>query len=235
MKRAGKLWPHLISFPNLLVAARRAAAGKRTRPDVARFLMNLEWELIGLQRELRDGSYEPGRYRTFEIHEPKPRLISAAPFRDRVVHHAVTQVLEPIFEKRFSQDSFACRKGLGTHRAIAKAKQGMRRYRFVLKCDIRKYFPSIDHDILKGQLAAAVKCRRVLDLAGRIIDGSNPQELVNSYFPGDDLFAPFERRRGLPLGNQTSQFFANVYLDPLDQRISRELRPGVHVTAVQIS
>ena len=120
---------------------------------MARFLLNLEWELIGLQRELVDGSYQPGRYRTFEIREPKPRLISAAPFRDRVVHHALTQVLEPVFEKRFSRDSFACRKGLGTHRAIAQAKQGMRRYRFALKCDVRKYFPSIDHEILKGQLA----------------------------------------------------------------------------------
>ena len=232
MKRVGNLWPELISFPNLLLAAKKAAAGKRSRPDVAWFLLNLEWELMRLQRELREGSYRPGWYRTFEIREPKPRLISAAPFRDRVVHHAVTQVLEPIFEKRFSRDSFACRKGLGTHRAIARAKQGMRRCRFVLKCDVRKYFPSIDHEILKGQLASAIKCRPTLDLAGRIIDGSNPQEEVHACFPGDDLFTAFERRRGLPLGNQTSQFFANIYLDALDQRVNRELRPAVYVRYV---
>ena len=166
------------------------------------------------------------------IREPKPRLISAAPFRDRVVHHAVTQVLEPIFERRFSPDSFACRKGLGTHRAIAQAKQGMRRYRFVLKCDVRKYFPSIDHEILKGQIVRVIKCQPTLDLVSQIIDGSNEQEEVNAFFPGDDLFAPYERRRGLPLGNQTSQFFANVYLNPLDQLINHWLEPGLYVRYV---
>jgi retron-type reverse transcriptase len=232
MKRAGNLWPQLISFPNLLLAARRAAAGKRTRADVARFLLHLEPELCRLQRELRDGAYQPGPYRSFEVKDPKPRLISAAPFRDRVVHHALTQILEPIFEKRFSKDSFACRKGLGTHRALARAKDGARRFPFVLKCDVRKYFPSIDHEILKGLLARVVKCRPTLDLAEKIIDGSNPQEAVVSYFAGDDLFSPWERRRGLPLGNQTSQFFANVYLNPLDQVVNRELKPPIYVRYV---
>jgi hypothetical protein len=98
VKRVGGLWPQLISFANLLLAARRAAAGKRTRPDVAAFLLDLEPQLVRLQCELRDGSYTPGPYRCFPIRDPKPRLISAAPFRDRVVHHALTQVLEPVFE-----------------------------------------------------------------------------------------------------------------------------------------
>jgi len=228
VKRVGGLWPELISFPNLLLAARRAAAGKRTRPDVAAFLLDLEPQLVSLQRELREGSYTPGPYRCFPIRDPKPRLISAAPFRDRVVHHALTQVLEPVFEKRFSKDSFACRKGFGSHRALARAKAGARRYRYVLKCDVRKYFPSIDHQILKELLARAVKCRHTLDLAARIIDASNAQEEAVSYFPGDDLFTTFERRRGLPLGNQTSQFFANVYLDPLDQAVNRQLRADIY-------
>lgn len=179
-----------------------------------------------------EGNYEPGAYRTFTVREPKPRLISAAPFRDRVVHHALTGVLEPVFERRFTADSYACRAGFGTHRALARAREGCGRYPCVLQCDIRKYFPSIDHQILKDLLARVVKCERTLDLAARIIDGSNPQEPAGGWFPGDDLFAPFERRRGLPLGNQTSQFFANVYLNGLDHFVARELRPGVYVRYV---
>jgi len=101
-----------------------------------------------------------------------------------------------------------------------------------LKCDVRKYFPSIDHQILKDLLARAVKCRPTLDLAARIIDASNTQEEAVVYFPGDDLFTPFERRRGLPLGNQTSQFFANVYLDPLDQAVNRQLCPDLYARYV---
>jgi retron-type reverse transcriptase len=199
---------------------------------VAGFLFNLEPELVRLRNDLISGSYQPGPYRTFRVHEPKPRLISAAPFRDRVVHHALTRVIEPIFERRFIANSFACRKGRGTHRALAVAREGCARYPYVLKCDVEKYFPSIDHAILKRALARAVKCPPTLDLAARIIDGSNAQEELVLYFPGDRLFTPQERRRGLPLGNQTSQFFANVYLNPMDQFVLRELQPGVYVRYV---
>jgi len=232
MKRAGGLWPQVVSFQNLLGAAKAAARGKRNRPDVAFFLLNLEPELVRLQRELESGDYRPAGYRTFLVHEPKQRLISAAAFRDRVVHHALTRVLQPIFEKRFVANSFACRKAMGTHRALASAWRACCCYAHVLKCDVQKYFASIDHSILKELLARAVKCRRTLELAARIIDGSNPQEETNLYFPGDDLFTPFERRRGLPLGNQTSQFFANVYLNPLDHFVLRELRPAHYVRYV---
>jgi retron-type reverse transcriptase len=156
MKRIGNLWPQLTSWENLTEAARVAARGKRTRPDVARFLHEMEGRLCGLKRELEDGSYRPGGYRTFWINDPKPRLISAAPFRDRVVHHALTQVLEPVFEPRFTAYSFASRKGFGQHRALQLARNAVRKYRYVLKCDIRKYFPSIDHAILKDLLARVV-------------------------------------------------------------------------------
>jgi len=199
---------------------------------VARFLFDLENSLPRLRRELDAGTYHPGPYRCFAVRDPKPRLISAAPFEDRVVHHALTQILEPIFEKRFSPHSFACRKGLGTHRAIDRASMGCRRFPYVLKCDIRKYFASMDHEILKGRLERVIKCRRTLNLAAKIIDGANPQEDVNGYFEGDDLFTSIERRRGVPLGNQTSQFFANVYLDPLDQFVERGLRIGPYVRYV---
>ena len=232
MKRAGNLWPEVTSFANLLAASEAAAAGKRKRPDVAAFLLELEPRLVTLRRELLAGTYRPGAYRTFTITDPKPRQISAAPFRDRVVHHALTRVLEPVFEKGFSPFSFACRKGFGVHQALRVAEEGSRRYRYVLKLDVRKYFASIDHEILAAKLARKIKCRPTLDLTGIIIAGSNPQEEVIRYFAGDNLFTPHGRRRGLPLGNQTSQFFANVYLDGLDQFVTRRLRPGAYARYV---
>ena len=232
MKRIGNLWARVTSWENLTEATRAAARGKRKRPDVARFLHELEPNLCRLQRELEEGTYRPGAYRTFWIHDPKSRQISAAPFRDRVVHHALTRVLEPVFEPRFTAYSFASRKGFGQHRALKLARDACRRYRYVLKCDIRKYFPSIDHSILKDLIGRVIKCRKTLELTGRIIDGSNEQEEVIEYFPGDSLFTPFERRRGLPIGNQTSQFFANVYLNPLDRFAMRELRPALYLRYV---
>ena len=228
MKRAGDLWDSLLSWPNLTLAVKRAALGKRSRPDVAAFLLDWELHVIQLQRELQAGVYQPGLYRTFLVHEPKQRHISAAPFRDRVVHHALTQILEPIFEKRFAAQSYACRIGFGTHKAILATRRAVAAHPFVLQCDIRKYFPSIDHGILKAQLARVIKCTPTLALAALIIDSSNPQTPVEVYFPGDNLFTPFERRRGIPLGNQTSQFFANVYLNDLDQFVLRELRPRAY-------
>lgn len=232
MKRVGNLWPQLTSFEHLLLASKKAAAGKRNRPDVAAFLLNLEWNLLELRRELLEERYEPGPYRTFQVLDPKPRHISAAPFRDRVVHHALTSVLEPIFEPRFSPASFACRTGMGVHKALARAREGVRRYRHVLKVDVRKYFASIDHQILNQQLARTIKCGPTLHLAARIIESSNQQEEFVRYFPGDDLFSPLARRRGLPLGNQSSQFFANVYLTSLDHRVAHENGGGIYVRYV---
>lgn len=232
MKRVGEVWPRIVSWQNLLDSALAAARGKRKRPDVARFLASLETNVCAIQRELASGSYQPGEYRTFWIRDPKARQISAAPFRDRVVHHALTRALETVFEPRFTTCSFASRTGYGQHLALAKAKAACARYAYVLKADIRKYFPSIDHEVLKELLARVIKCRPTLHLAARIIDGSNAQEDAPAYFPGDDLFTPYNRRRGLPIGNQTSQFFANVYLNPLDHFVLRELRPGVYLRYV---
>jgi retron-type reverse transcriptase len=177
---------------------------------------------------LRAGEYAPGGYRTFLVREPKPRRISAAPFRDRGVHHALTQILEPIFERRFVAQCYACRRGFGTHKALEAAARACRASPFVLQCDIRKYFASVDHEILKAQLARTIKCGPTLHLAALIIDGSNPQDPAEAYFPGDDLFTPAERRRGIPLGNQTSQFFANVYLNEIDHFILREIQPAAY-------
>jgi retron-type reverse transcriptase len=224
MKRQGHLWEGMISFENLVRAAEKARRGKRFRPGVARFFFRLEPELVRLQEELTSMTYRPGPYRTFTIYEGKARQISAAPFRDRVVHHALTGILEPIFERSFIHDSYACRKGKGTHAAVDRCQQLARRHAYVLKADVRRFFPSIDHVILKNQIARRIKDPRVLWLVNTIVDHSNPQLPAIMWFPGDDLFTPIERRRGLPLGNQTSQFFANVYLDALDHFVTDRLR-----------
>lgn len=217
----------MIGFHSLWRAAEKAKRGKRFRPSVAAVLYDLEGELLRLHRELAAKTYEPSPYHTFYVYEPKKRLISAAPFRDRIVHHALTQVLEPIFERSFVHDSYACRKGKGTHAAVRRAQHYARRHRYVLKADIRKFFPSMDHQILKRLIARKIKDPDVNWLVAKIIDHSNPQEPVTMWFPGDDLFTPTERRRGIPIGNQTSQFFANIYLDPLDHFIKERLRlPG---------
>jgi retron-type reverse transcriptase len=223
MKRHGHLWEEVISFEALLRAAEQARRGKRFRPAVAAFHFDQERALWKLHEELTTRTYRPGAYRSFFIYEPKKRQISAAPYRDRVVHHALVNVLEPIYERTFIADSDACRKGKGTHAAVDRCQQFARRFRYVLKADVQKFFPTLDHEILKSLVARKIKDPDVLWLVGQIIDRSNPQEEVQSFFPGDDLFTLIERRRGIPIGNQTSQFFANVYLDPLDHFVKERL------------
>ena len=210
------LFPAVASFPALSAAARRAAMGKHAKPGAAAFLANQEKEVLRLERELRGGRYMPGRYTTIEVFDPKHRMVSAAPFRDRVVHHALCAVVEPPFERGFIFDSYANRKGKGTHRAVARYERFRDRFRYVLRCDVFRFFPAIDHEILKRDIRRRIGCPGTLSLVDTIIDASNPQEPVDLYYPGDDLFTPWERRRGLPIGNLTSQFFANVYLDGLD-------------------
>ncbi len=232
MRRSRELWSEVYSFAALCRAARKAERRKRSRRSTGRFAFFRELELLRLYEELRDRRYRPGGYRTFFVHEPKRRLISAAPFRDRVVHHALTSVLEPIFERAFVFDSYACRVGKGTHAAVRRCQEFAQKFPFVLKADIRKFFPSIDHQILKRLIRRKIKDPDVLWLCDLIIDHSNPQEPVLDWFPGDDLLSPSERRRGVPLGNQTSQFFANVYLDPLDHFVTEQLRPGGYIRYV---
>jgi retron-type reverse transcriptase len=223
MKRYGNLWAEVVDFQNLLAAARQAQRGKRFRDNVLRFNYSLENELTHLQQQLQNKTYQPGKYKTFHVKEPKARLISAAPYRDRVVHHALCNVLMPIFEKTFIHDSYANRVGFGTHRALKRFTQFTRSSRYVLQCDIRKYFPSIDHEILKQILRRKIKCSETLWLIDTIIDGSNEQEPVLDYFPGDDLLTPLQRRKGLPIGNLTSQFFANIYLNGFDHFVKESL------------
>lgn len=234
MKTYKHLYPQITAFENLRQAFKKAARGKRKRPDVADFEFNLESNLLVLQDELRAETYTPGAYFNFRIHDPKPRIISAASFRDRVVHHALCQVIEPIWERRFIDDTYACRTGKGTHAALDRCTESARRYPYVLQCDIEHFFPRIDHAILYHQLEKLIADPSALRLCRKILDsgtGIHPAIEHPVYFPGDDLFSAL-RPCGLPIGNLTSQFWANVYLNPLDQFIKRELKCHAYVRYV---
>jgi len=223
VKRHGNLWDGMVTFESLHAAYLRARKGKRFLPEVLEFEARRERNLGRLLDELTSGSYHPGPYRSFTIYDPKERVISAAPFRDRVVHHALVAAIEPVFEPTFIHDSYANRKGKGTHAALRRYQAWCRKYPYALVCDIEKFFPSLDHAVLKALLRRKLKDARVLDLCDSIIDAANPQPAVNRWFPGDDLFTPGERRRGLPIGNLTSQFWQNVYLNPLDHFVKEGL------------
>lgn len=218
MKTFKNLYPEITTFENLFMAFKQARKGKRGKGPVADFEFNFETNLIDLQEELLSLTYTPGDYHSFYVYEPKQRLVSAAPFRDRVVHHALCRVIEPIWEARFHYHSYACRKGKGTHAAVDQAHRWVRQYPYVLHGDIVKYFPSIDHDILRRLITTRIKDPKVIWLANTILDtgqGIQSREQPLLYFLGDDLFAGL-RPKGLPIGNLTSQFWANVYLNELD-------------------
>lgn len=217
------LFEQLASYENLLKAAYLAAKGRRRREYVIDFERNRVEEIGRLRTELISGSYIPGPYREFYVYEHKRRKISAAPFRDRVVHHALSNIIYPILDRRLGPTIFANRKGMGSQAAVLLAQRYMRRYRYFAKLDVRNYFPSIDHQILVSEIRRVIPSRRTVDLAAVIIDHSNPQDSIRFVFPGDDLFTFDQRRRGLPIGNLTSQHFANFYLHPLDHFIRERL------------
>ena len=220
------IWEKITSFENLWLAFKKSAKGRRSRASVAEFELNLEENLLKLRTELKEGIYESGGYVSFYIHDPKKRLISAAPFRDRVVHHALVNLIEPIFERKFIYDTYANRKGKGTHKALDRATYFMRRFKYVLPMDIVQYFPSIDHEVLEANLFQIIQEARTQNLCGQIIasgQGVLQEEYEMVFFPNDTLFSA-NRSRGLPIGNLTSQFFANIYLSPLDHFIKRKLK-----------
>lgn len=140
MKRVGRVWNEVVSFENLFNAYRKARAGKQSSKTVAEFALNLESELLGLQDELTSLTYAPGRYRLFTIYERKKRQIAAAPFRDRVIHHAIMNVIEPSIDRRFVFDSYACRRGKGVHAAVNRYQQWSRQYPYVLKMESSSIF-----------------------------------------------------------------------------------------------
>ena len=215
----------LFQWKNLWLAYANASRRKRGKGSTADFEMLLADNLLEVQEELKEKDYQPGAYYNFYIHEPKKRLISASPFRDRVVHHAFCNITTPYFEKLFIANSFANREGKGTHRALDTCQNYTRRYKYALQCDIKQFFPSIDHAILQEVLLKMLPDESLTWLIEQILAsgrGVLAKEYDMVYFPNDNLLS-VQRPRGLPIGNLTSQWWANCYLNPFDHFVCREL------------
>lgn len=229
MKTYKGLYERIVTFENLHEAFRKAAKGKGLRADCAAFAYGRERELLRLQEELQSEAYRHGPYREFTVRDPKMREVKAARFRDRVVHHALCNVIEPIFEARFLPESFACRKGKGTLAALSACRREVRRMPggYVLKADVSKFFHTVDHGVLLDLLGRKIADEKVMRLCSEIL-ASSEDSRFRAYFPGDDLFA-CRRPTGIPIGNLTSQLFANVYLHELDRFVKTELRHGPYL------
>ena len=233
MKSYRNLYGKLYSMKNLRLAYWKARKGKGTKWYVKEFESDLEKNLLQLQKELLSITYEPKPLKQFIIKDPKTRVISASNFRDRVVHHALCNIIEPIFEKTFIHDSYANRKNKGTHAALNRFDQFKRKvshngkllpsakdnnmvYGYVLKADIKHYFDSVDHEIMMRTISRKIQDEKVLWLTEKILDNHHYQT----------------SGKGMPIGNLTSQFFANVYLNELDYFIKHELKAKYYIRYV---
>jgi hypothetical protein len=208
MKRQNFLFERIIDYLNIRLAFLKAVRGNRSSPQAVNYCKNLDKNLSVLRDKLLTLNCGWGGYKSFLIKDPKPRTISAAPFEQRIMHHAIMNILEPIVERPLIDHSYACRKGKGTHAAVLYAFEQCKNRPYFLKLDVRKYFDSINHDVLKVQLRRLIKDKRVLFFLDGIIDSYETE-------PG----------KGIPIGNLTSQFFANMYLATLDHYILETLRP----------
>lgn len=200
----------LSSFESLWRAWRRARRAKRGRGGEPAFSFALEENLLALSEALRARTWRPDPYRYFRLNNTKERVVSEATFRDRVVHHALVSALEPCFEPSFYEHSYACRKGKGTHASLKRVQRLAQGHSHALRLDVKKYFDQMDHEVLMGLLSARVKDDGVLWLCRTL--------LSHAQVPT----TPCDAKRGVPIGNLTSQFWANVYLDPLDRLLSPE-------------
>lgn len=212
MKRANQLFEQVLEYNNLRLAFWKASRGKRYSRSVLAYQGALEHNLQGLRSELVAGRVQVGDYRYFKVYEPKERQICASAFREQVLHHALMNVCHPVFERVQIFDSYASRKGKGTYAALERAKFYTRRYAWFLKLDVRKFFESIHHDVVKNQLVNTFKEQSLLQILFQIID---------SYEASPD--------RGLPIGNLTSQYLANHYLCGLDHYVKEQLRVPAYV------
>jgi len=211
MRRYGYLFEELYDFENLQSAFNKSFRGLKKKELNSDYYFYLEGNLLSLQSKLKLKTYQPAKYRYFKIHEPKERLISVAGFEDRIVHHALVNVLEPIYERIFIYDSYATRKGKGSHRAIARAQHFLKRNRWFLKIDIKQYFGSIDHRVLINILKRKIKDPKII-------------ELIDVIIKNNDISQNIDDGIGLPIGNLTSQFLANVYLDQVDHYVKENLK-----------
>ncbi|HWQ99683.1 MAG TPA: reverse transcriptase domain-containing protein [Candidatus Methylomirabilis sp.] len=208
------LFEQICSVENIFSAWARFSDGKRSKADVMAFEFRLEDNLFALRDSLLSGEYRHDPYKPFTIYDPKQRRIHKATVKDRVVHQAIVNVVEPLFERRFIHDSYSCRIGKGTHAAVDRLRMFLRqasrnntRTVYALKCDVKKFFASVNHDALLTLLARRIKDQQVIQLL---------ENIIGSFSLGD--------RRGIPLGNLTSQLFANIYLHELDRYVKTSLR-----------
>lgn len=205
MKRKGYLYEKIISIDNLYLASQNAEKTKRKHPEVIVWNEDFENNIWNLHKELRDEKYRVPPYTIFKIFEPKERIISKLPYKDRVVHHAILNIIEPILKASFISQSYSCIKGRGIHRCLKDVKSTLKNKDdtiFCLKFDIAKFYPSIDNEILKKSLLRKFKDVHLLKLLDLIIDSC----------------------KGLPLGNFTSQWFANYYMNGFDHWIKEQKR-----------
>ena len=199
----------IASYENLLLAFTKAYRASKNKTEKAYYFVNQEKILFNIRREILSGNYSPKPYRQFFVYEPKRRLISAPDFRDRIVHHALVNIISPIFENIMYPSSYACRKNKGTHRAINLAQEYLKVNKYVLKGDISQYFPSIDHQILFQQLRLLINDAKTLKLIKKIISSYHSEK---------------GQGKGLPIGNLTSQLFANIYLTGFDWYVIKLLK-----------
>lgn len=232
MKRIKHLYEKIYDFDNLLQAYYMARKGKRYRDDVLIFTGRLEENLIELQNELIWKTYKVGRYREFFVKDPKKRLVMALPFRDRVIQCAIYRVLNPLLDKRYINTSYACRVGYGTHKSVSKAQCWLRKLSdtydrvYVLKMDISKYFYRVNHNVLMSVLSRFIADRELLQLLEVIIRSETPfgLNLKDHEFSGERIDGI-----GMPIGNLTSQMFANLYLNEIDQYSKHQLRVRYYI------
>ena len=214
-------YEHIISLENLLGAWREFMKGKRRKLDVQEFSLRLMDNVISLHNDLRAKTYRHGSYRAFRISDPKPRNIHKASVRDRLLHRAVYRKLYPFFDRTFIADSFSCRNEKGTHKAINrfrtfvwKVSKNNTKSCWVLKCDIRKFFANIDHGILLRILRKRIFGEEIIQLLA---------EIINSFYTAGFY------GKGLPLGNLTSQLFANIYLNEFDQFMKHKIKAKFYI------
>ena len=212
MKRSGNLYEQIADMENLRLAFIKARKGKEAKPDVYQYSKNIEKNLVNLRTALISENILPGEYHFFTIYEPKERLICAASFGDRVLHHAIMNICHPVFESYQISDSYATRIGRGQYAALERAKGFQKKFPWFCKLDVRKYFDSVDHTLLLQLLSKRFKDKRLLSLFSIIIDG---------YHTSPD--------KGLPIGNLTSQYFANFFLAHADHYIKENMRVPSYV------
>lgn len=205
MRRHGNLWPQIIAPENIAEAFRKSALNKGWMRAVKEFRKNLDANLDRVRIALADKTFTTSPYVVHKIYEPKERDIYVLPLSpDRIVQHALMNVVSPIWERLFIRDSYACIVGRGIHAGSRKTMEYVRRNKYVLKCDVAKFYPSIDHDILMGIVRRKIKCRDTLWLIEKIIYS----------FPGG---------KNVPIGNYTSQWFGNLYMNELDRHVKEQL------------